>query len=80
MHKLILLGLFLSCSEVQNVLGNELLEHFGKVPLGTWDPPSCSTPPAPILEPLPPPPFQDCWDGNECHFDKQSVAKMENGK
>ena len=68
MHKLILLGLFLSCSEVQNVLGNELLE---KIP---WDPqprplgPPGTGPPALIVEPTPIPPFQDCYDGNKCHW------------
>ena len=68
MQKLILLCLFLSCFEIQNVLGNELLEHFGIVP---WDPqPRLPRPPVPIIEPCPIPPFQDedCWDGNKCHW------------
>ena len=71
MQKLILLGLFLFYFEIQNVLGNELLEHFGKVPWGTWDPQLRPTPPATIVEPPPPPPIQDCWDGNKCQLDKQ---------
>ena len=57
MQKLSLLGLFLSCFEIQNVLGNELLEHFGKVPQD------------PRLRPMPP--FQDCWNGNKCQLDEQ---------
>ena len=66
MQKLILLCLFLSCFEIQNVLGNELLENFRKVP---WDPqPRLPWPPVPIVEPCPIPPFQDCWDGNKCHW------------
>ena len=66
MQKLILLCLFLSCFEIQNVLGNELLENFGKVPL---DPqPRLPGPPVPIVEPCPNPPFQECWDGNKCHW------------
>ena len=72
MQKLILLGLFLSCFEIQNILGNELPADWDrfikKLPLGLGGPP---TPPpvtseGPIVEPPPAPPIQDCWDGNKC--------------
>ena len=69
MQKLILLGLFLSCFEIQNILGSELLQHLKKVPWGPWDPqPRSPGPPASNIEPTPIPPFQECWDGNKCHW------------
>merc|ERR1712210_398467 len=71
MQKLILLGLFLSCFEIQNILGHEHPDWDGfikKLPLGTWRP--LPNPPVtsegPIVEPPPAPPIQDCWDGNKC--------------
>ena len=71
MQKLILLGLFLSCFEIQNILGHEHPDwdrFIKKLPLGTWRP--LPNPPVtsegPIVDPPPAPPIQDCWDGNKC--------------
>ena len=72
MQKLILLGLLLSCFEIQNILGNEPPNDWdrwvGKLPLGPKGP--LPNPPVtsegPIVEPPPAPPIQDCWDGNKC--------------
>ena len=65
MQKLILLGLFLSCFEIQNILGNDWDRFIGKLPLGPKGP-LPNPPVTPIVEPPPAPTIQDCWDGNKC--------------